>query len=114
MTKLVVALTFVAILAWVLSRFQALFPPLLLAFILSYLFSCQFPEPEVALFMAGSRRFHILPVVDPLVGVAHSGRAGVGAANPEPDPVSAEQPGRASPVDRPYCRVARYAQPHSD
>jgi predicted PurR-regulated permease PerM len=38
MTKLVIALTLVAILAWVLSRFQSLIPPLLMAFILSYLF----------------------------------------------------------------------------
>ncbi len=38
MTKLVVALTFIAILAWVLSRFQSIIPPLLMAFILSYLF----------------------------------------------------------------------------
>jgi predicted PurR-regulated permease PerM len=37
MTKLVVALTFIAILAWLLSRFQSLIPPLLIAFILSYL-----------------------------------------------------------------------------
>lgn len=37
MTKLVVALTFVAILAWVLGRFQAIIAPLLMAFILSYL-----------------------------------------------------------------------------
>jgi len=37
MTKLVIALTFIAILAWVLSRFQSLIPPLLMAFILSYL-----------------------------------------------------------------------------
>jgi len=38
MTKLVVALTFIAIIAWLLSRFQSLIPPLLMAFILSYLF----------------------------------------------------------------------------
>jgi predicted PurR-regulated permease PerM len=37
MTKLVVALTFVAILAWIFSRFQSIIPPLLMAFILSYL-----------------------------------------------------------------------------
>lgn len=37
MTKLVVALTFIAILAWVFSRFQSIIPPLLIAFILSYL-----------------------------------------------------------------------------
>lgn len=37
MTKLVVALTFIAILAWVFSRFQSIIPPLLMAFILSYL-----------------------------------------------------------------------------
>jgi len=37
MTKLVVALTFIAIIAWLLSRFQSLIPPLLMAFILSYL-----------------------------------------------------------------------------
>jgi predicted PurR-regulated permease PerM len=37
MTKLVIALTFIAILAWVLSRFRSLIPPLLMAFILSYL-----------------------------------------------------------------------------
>jgi predicted PurR-regulated permease PerM len=37
MTKLVVALTFIALLAWLLSRFQSLIPPLLMAFILSYL-----------------------------------------------------------------------------
>jgi predicted PurR-regulated permease PerM len=36
-TKLVVALTFIALLAWLLSRFQSLIPPLLLVFILSYL-----------------------------------------------------------------------------
>ncbi len=36
-TKLVVALTFIAILAWVFSRFQSIIPPLLMAFILSYL-----------------------------------------------------------------------------
>jgi predicted PurR-regulated permease PerM len=36
-TKLVVALTFVGIIAWLLSRFQSLIPPLLMAFILSYL-----------------------------------------------------------------------------
>ncbi len=38
MTKLVVALTFVAILAGVLIRFQSILAPLLMAFILSYLF----------------------------------------------------------------------------
>jgi predicted PurR-regulated permease PerM len=38
MTKLVVALTFVAILAWVFARFQSIIAPLLMAFILSYLF----------------------------------------------------------------------------
>jgi predicted PurR-regulated permease PerM len=38
MTKLVVALTFIAILAWIFSRFQSIIPPLLMAFILSYLF----------------------------------------------------------------------------
>jgi predicted PurR-regulated permease PerM len=38
MTKLVIALTFVAILAWVFTRFQAIIAPLLMAFILSYLF----------------------------------------------------------------------------
>ena len=37
MTKLVVALTFVAILAWIFLRFQSIIPPLLIAFILSYL-----------------------------------------------------------------------------
>jgi predicted PurR-regulated permease PerM len=37
MTKLVVALTFIAIIAWLLSRFQSLIPPILMAFILSYL-----------------------------------------------------------------------------
>lgn len=37
LTKLVVALTFIAIIAWLLSRFQSLIPPLLMAFILSYL-----------------------------------------------------------------------------
>jgi predicted PurR-regulated permease PerM len=37
MTKLVVALTFIAIIAWLLSRFQSIIPPLLMAFILSYL-----------------------------------------------------------------------------
>ena len=37
MTKLVVALTFIAILAWLISRFQSLIPPLLMAFILAYL-----------------------------------------------------------------------------
>lgn len=37
MTKLVVALTFVAILAWLFLRFQSIIPPLLMAFILSYL-----------------------------------------------------------------------------
>jgi len=37
MTKLVVALTFIALIAWLLSRFQSLIPPLLMAFILSYL-----------------------------------------------------------------------------
>jgi predicted PurR-regulated permease PerM len=37
MTKLVVALTFIAILAWLFSRFQAIIPPLMMAFILSYL-----------------------------------------------------------------------------
>ena len=37
MTKLVVALTFIAILAWIFSRFQSIIPPLLMAFILSYL-----------------------------------------------------------------------------
>jgi len=37
MTKMVVALTFIAILAWVFSRFQSIIPPLLMAFILSYL-----------------------------------------------------------------------------
>lgn len=36
-TKLVVALTFIALIAWLLSRFQSLIPPLLMAFILSYL-----------------------------------------------------------------------------
>ena len=38
MTKLVIALTFVAILAWVFARFQSIIAPLLMAFILSYLF----------------------------------------------------------------------------
>ena len=38
MTKLVIALTLVAILAWVLARFQAILAPLLMAFILAYLF----------------------------------------------------------------------------
>jgi len=38
MTKLVIALTLVAMLAWVLGRFQAIIAPLLMAFILSYLF----------------------------------------------------------------------------
>lgn len=38
MTKLVIALTFVAILAWVLARFQSIIAPLLMSFILSYLF----------------------------------------------------------------------------
>ncbi|GAB4505431.1 MAG: AI-2E family transporter [Anaerolineales bacterium] len=38
MTKLVVALTFVAILAGVLIRFQSIIAPLLMAFILAYLF----------------------------------------------------------------------------
>ncbi|MFZ5819659.1 MAG: AI-2E family transporter [Chloroflexota bacterium] len=38
MTKLVIALTFVAILAGVLIRFQSIIAPLLLAFILAYLF----------------------------------------------------------------------------
>jgi predicted PurR-regulated permease PerM len=38
MTKLVIALTLVAILAWVLARFQSIIAPLLMAFILSYLF----------------------------------------------------------------------------
>lgn len=38
MTKLVIALTFVAILAGVLIRFQSIIAPLLMAFILSYLF----------------------------------------------------------------------------
>lgn len=37
MTKMVIALTFIAILAWVFSRFQSIIPPLLMAFILSYL-----------------------------------------------------------------------------
>ncbi len=37
LTKLVVALTFIAIVAWLLSRFQSLISPLLMAFILSYL-----------------------------------------------------------------------------
>jgi predicted PurR-regulated permease PerM len=37
MTKMVVALTFIALIAWLLSRFQSLIPPLLMAFILSYL-----------------------------------------------------------------------------
>jgi len=37
MTKLVIALTLVAILAWVLARFQSFIAPLLMAFILSYL-----------------------------------------------------------------------------
>jgi predicted PurR-regulated permease PerM len=37
LTKLVVALTFVGLIAWLLSRFQSLIPPLLMAFILSYL-----------------------------------------------------------------------------
>jgi len=37
MTKLVVALTFIAIVAWLFSRFQSIIPPLLMAFILSYL-----------------------------------------------------------------------------
>ncbi len=37
MTKLVIALTLVAILAWVLARFQSIIAPLLMAFILSYL-----------------------------------------------------------------------------
>lgn len=37
MTKMVVALTFIAILAWVFSRFQSIIPPLMMAFILSYL-----------------------------------------------------------------------------
>jgi predicted PurR-regulated permease PerM len=37
MTKLVVALTFVAILAWIFLRFQSIIPPLLIAFIFSYL-----------------------------------------------------------------------------
>jgi predicted PurR-regulated permease PerM len=37
MTKLVVALTFIGLIAWLLSRFQSLIPPLLMAFILSYL-----------------------------------------------------------------------------
>lgn len=37
MTKLVVALTFIAILAWLFSRFQSIIPPLMMAFILSYL-----------------------------------------------------------------------------
>ena len=37
MTKLVIALTVIAIIAWLLSRFQSLIPPLLMAFILSYL-----------------------------------------------------------------------------
>ena len=38
MTKLVIALTLVAILAWVLARFQSILAPLLMAFILAYLF----------------------------------------------------------------------------
>lgn len=37
MTKMVVAFTFIGIVAWLLSRFQSLIPPLLMAFILSYL-----------------------------------------------------------------------------
>jgi predicted PurR-regulated permease PerM len=37
MTKLVIALTFIAIIAWLISRFQSLIPPLLMAFILAYL-----------------------------------------------------------------------------
>lgn len=37
MTKMVIALTFVALIAWLLSRFQSLIPPLMMAFILSYL-----------------------------------------------------------------------------
>ncbi|MGA7194654.1 MAG: AI-2E family transporter [Anaerolineales bacterium] len=37
-TKLVVALTFVAILAWLLFRFDGIIAPLLLAFVLAYLF----------------------------------------------------------------------------
>ena len=37
-TKLVVALTFVAILAWLLFRFEGIIAPLLMAFILAYLF----------------------------------------------------------------------------
>jgi predicted PurR-regulated permease PerM len=37
MTKLVVALTFIALIAWLLSRFQSLIPPLLIAFIVAYL-----------------------------------------------------------------------------
>lgn len=37
MTKLVVALTIIGVIAWLLSRFQSLIPPLLMAFILSYL-----------------------------------------------------------------------------
>jgi len=51
MTKLVVALTFIAIIAWLLSRFQSLIPPLLMAFILSYLL---YP---VASFMKGKMLF---------------------------------------------------------
>lgn len=50
MTKMVVALTFIAILAWVFSRFQSIIPPLLMAFILSYLL---YP---VATFLA--QKFH--------------------------------------------------------
>ena len=37
MTKMVVALTFIAIIAWLFSRFQSLISPLLMVFILSYL-----------------------------------------------------------------------------
>jgi predicted PurR-regulated permease PerM len=37
-TKLVVALTFVAVLAWLLFRFEAIIAPLLMAFVLAYLF----------------------------------------------------------------------------
>ena len=37
-TKLVVALTFVAILAWLLFRFDGIIAPLLMAFVLAYLF----------------------------------------------------------------------------
>ncbi|HEY9151828.1 MAG TPA: AI-2E family transporter, partial [Anaerolineales bacterium] len=50
-TKLVVALTFVAILAWLLFRFEGIIAPLLMAFVLAYLF---YP---VAIFLQRVLRF---------------------------------------------------------